>query len=38
MEGFAYTDIFATKGFEYLLVILFLLVFVAFWRYLTGKR
>ena len=38
MEGFAYTDIFATKGIEYLLVILFLLVFVAFWRYLTGKR
>jgi glycine cleavage system H protein len=38
MEGFAYTDIFATKGIEYLLVIFFLLVFLVFWGYLTRKR
>ena len=32
MEGFTYTDIFATKGVEYLLVISVLLLFVPFWR------
>jgi len=35
MEGFSYTDIFATKGSEYLMVIFFLMVFVVFWRQLT---
>ena len=34
MENFVYVDIFATKGIEYLLVILFLLVFIGFWQYL----
>ena len=34
MEGFTYTDPFATKGIEYLLVIGFLLVLVPFWRFL----
>jgi len=32
MEGFTYTDIFATKGVEYLLVISVLLLFIPFWR------
>jgi glycine cleavage system H protein len=32
MEGFIYTDIFATKGVEYLLVITVLLLFIPFWR------
>jgi len=32
MEGFTYVDIFATKGFEYLLVIAALLLFIPFWR------
>jgi glycine cleavage system H protein len=32
MEGFVYSDIFATKGVEYLLVISVLLLFIPFWR------
>jgi glycine cleavage system H protein len=32
MEGFIYSDIFATKGIEYLLVISVLLLFIPFWR------
>jgi glycine cleavage system H protein len=32
MEGFIYSDIFATKGVEYLLVISVLLLFIPFWR------
>jgi hypothetical protein len=32
---FSYIDIFATKGFEYLLVIGFFLVLVAFWSFLN---
>jgi hypothetical protein len=35
MEGFAYVDIFATKGIEYLLVISVLLLFIPFWRMVT---
>lgn len=35
MEGFTYTDIFATKGTEYLMVICFLMAFAVFWRLLT---
>ena len=35
MEGFSYVDIFATKHFEYLLVIGFLLLFIPFWRLLN---
>lgn len=35
MEGFAYVDIFSTKGVEYLLVILFLLLFIGFGRYVA---
>ncbi len=35
MEGFSYVDIFATKQFEYLLVIGFLLLFIPFWKLLN---
>ncbi len=35
MDGFSYVDIFATKQFEYLLVISFLLLFIPFMRYLN---
>ena len=31
MDGFSYTDIFETKGIEYLIIIGFLLAMVAFW-------
>ncbi len=37
MEGFIFYDLFATKGLEYLLVILFLFIMVGFWQYLVGK-
>jgi glycine cleavage system H protein len=37
MEGFTYTDIFATKGLEYLIIIGFFLVLVPFWIMLTKK-
>ncbi len=36
MEGIRFVDIYATKGFEYLIVIAFLAAFVAFCRYLHG--
>lgn len=35
MEGFTYLDIFATKGIEYLVVIVFLLFIVPFWMFLN---
>jgi glycine cleavage system H lipoate-binding protein len=35
MEGSHYVDIFATKGVEYIIVILFLLTLVIFWRFLN---
>jgi glycine cleavage system H lipoate-binding protein len=38
MESFHYVDIFATKGIEYLFVIVFLLVLVLFWRLLMRPR
>ena len=35
MEGiYTYVDIFATKGIEYLVVIGFFVILVAFWNYL----
>jgi glycine cleavage system H protein len=37
MEGFTYTDIFAPKGLEYLIIIGFFLVLVPFWMLLTKK-
>jgi len=40
MDGFSYTDIFATKGVEYLVVIAYFVVFTLFIRTLRsgGKR
>ena len=38
MSQFSYIDIFATKGFEYLLVIGFFLLLVAFWSLLTVPK
>jgi len=35
MEGLGYVDIFSTKGMEYLLVVGYLLILVAFWKFLT---
>jgi len=32
MDGYSYVDIFATKGIEYLLVLVYLLLFVFFIR------
>jgi glycine cleavage system H protein len=37
MEGFSYTNIFETKGIEYILVILFLLSLIPFWMILNRK-
>ncbi len=38
MEGFSYVDIYATKGIEYLIIIAFLLLVMAFWRYVTSPE
>jgi hypothetical protein len=38
VSEFSYIDIFATKGFEYLLVIGFFLLLVAFWSFLTVPK
>ena len=38
MEQFAYIDIFATKGIEYLIAIGFLLTLIAFWRFLNVSK
>ncbi|MCF8378707.1 MAG: glycine cleavage system protein H [Bacteroidales bacterium] len=35
MEGFTYTNIFDTKGIEYLIIIAFLILVVPFWRLLN---
>jgi len=38
MDGFSYTDMFATKGVEYILVIVFLVIFVFYMRALYVDR
>jgi len=38
MDGFSYVDIFATKGIEYLLVIVYFVAFVFFTRALGSTR
>lgn len=35
MDGFTYTNIFDTKGIEYLVIISFLLLIIPYWRYLN---
>ncbi|HEX9205785.1 MAG TPA: hypothetical protein VF853_07665, partial [Candidatus Deferrimicrobiaceae bacterium] len=37
MEGFSYVDIFATKGVEYIIVMVFLTGFIYFSRYLSHR-
>ena len=36
-SGFSYIDIFATKGIEYIVVIVFFIILVAFWNYLHSN-
>ncbi len=37
MDGFSYTDIFATKGLEYLIIITFLVLLIPFWIVLNKQ-
>lgn len=37
MEEFTYIDIFATKGIEYLLVIVFLIILIRLWKFLNSS-
>ena len=37
MEDFSYVDLFATKGVEYLLVIVFLLILIRLWKFLQSN-
>ena len=37
MDGFSYSDIFATKGVEYLVVITFLTLLIPFWLILNKR-
>lgn len=37
MDGFSYSDIFATKGIEYLIIITFLTLLIPFWLILNKK-
>jgi len=38
MDGFSYSDIFATKGIEYLIIITFLILLVPFWLVLNKQK
>lgn len=38
MDGFSYTNMFATKGIEYILVLVFLVIFVFYMRALYADR
>ena len=35
MEGFTYNNIFATKGIEYIIILLFLMLLVPFWMFIS---
>lgn len=37
MEGFTYTNIFETKGIEYIIIICFLLMLIPFWLFINRK-
>jgi len=37
MDGFSYSDIFATKGIEYLVIIAFLALLIPFWIVLNKQ-
>jgi hypothetical protein len=36
-ELFTYYDIFATKGVEYLIIIVFLIIVLAFWKFVNMR-
>jgi hypothetical protein len=36
-SAFTYLDIFATKGIEYIVIISFFVIIVAFWKYLHAN-
>lgn len=36
MEGFTFHDIFATKGIDYLLALVSILILIPFWKVLSG--
>lgn len=36
-SAFTYIDIFATKGIEYIIIISFFAIIVAFWKYLNAN-
>lgn len=36
-ELFTYNDIFATKGVEYLIIIVFLVLVIAFWKFVNMR-
>jgi len=38
MDGFSYSDIFATKGIEYLIIITFLVLLIPFWLVLNKQK
>jgi glycine cleavage system H protein len=38
MDGFSYTNIFETKGIEYLIIIGFLLLIIPFWLAINRKN
>lgn len=38
MDGFSYSDIFATKGIEYLVIIAFLAMLIPFWMFLNKQE
>ncbi|HET6556507.1 MAG TPA: hypothetical protein VFG54_04275, partial [Prolixibacteraceae bacterium] len=37
MEGFTYHNIFETKGFEYLAIVVFFIILIPFWKILNRK-
>jgi hypothetical protein len=36
-ELFTYYDMFATKGVEYLIIIVFLIIVIAFWKFVNMR-
>jgi glycine cleavage system H protein len=38
MENFTYIDIFSTKGVEYIVVIIFLILIVWFWKFIKDEN
>ncbi len=38
MGEFHYVDLFATKGIEYIVVIIYLIILIPFWKFLTRNK